>query len=49
MNEPEVSENTDAQEMKRIRVSHRDGSWKIFGRLCNTMSVFFYQGTVFYA
>ena len=32
-----------------MRIANRDGSWKLFSRICNTLSVFIYQGTVFYA
>ena len=32
-----------------LKVLHRDGSWKLFSRILSTLSVFIYQGTVFYA
>ena len=31
------------------KVYHRDGSWLLSVRVLNTISVFIYQGTVFYA
>lgn len=34
-------------EMIEQRMSHRDGVWKIFGRICDTISVFCYQGVIF--
>lgn len=45
----EVSENSREQEIQRIKIAHRDGTGKIFARLCNTLSMMIYQGTVFYA
>ena len=32
-----------------LKVVHRDGSWKLFARVCATLSVFAYQGSVFFA
>ena len=35
--------------MDQLKIANRDGSWKLFSRICNTLSVFIYQGTVFFA
>jgi hypothetical protein len=32
-----------------LKVLHRDSSWKLASRIMSTLSVFIYQGTVFYA
>ena len=32
-----------------LKVVHRDSSWKLCSRNCSTISVFLYQGSVFYA
>lgn len=38
-----------AYERDMMIIQHRDGQWKIFSRILATISVFAYQGTVFYA
>ena len=38
-----------AYERDMLKIQHRDGDWKLFSRICATISVFAYQGTVFYA
>ena len=44
-------ENKDEAQVARDsqKIANRDGSWKLFSRICNTLSVFIYQGTVFFA
>ena len=37
------------QEMDKMKVHHRDGGFKLFSRVCATVSVFVYQGAVFFA
>ena len=37
------------REGKMVRIIHRDGSKKLFARILSIISVFLYQGTVFYA
>ena len=32
-----------------MKIHHRDGGYKLFSRICATISVFVYQGAVFYA
>jgi hypothetical protein len=44
-----VLEAEMAYERDMLLIQHRDGQWKIFSRICATISVFAYQGTVFYA
>ena len=50
---PDRDRDAEAQnldpEVERHRIYHRDGTWKIFARICATISVFCYQGVVFYA
>jgi len=43
------SETQEELEIEQLKIYHRDGSWKLFARICSTISVFAYQGTVFYA
>ena len=31
-----------------MEIEHRDSVWKLFGRVCDTISVFCYQGAIFY-
>ena len=31
-----------------MEIIHRDSVWKLFGRVCDTISVFCYQGAIFY-
>lgn len=46
----DIEKKDEAEEEKQaLRIANRDGSWKLFSRICNTLSVFIYQGTVFYA
>ena len=44
-------EENNEEELEREKqvIANRDGSWRLFSRICNTLSVFIYQGTVFYA
>jgi hypothetical protein len=35
--------------MENLKITHRDGSCKLFARILSTISVFVYQGAVFYA
>lgn len=49
---PERSEDEETKEedeIARLKIQHRDGTWKLFARILATLSVFGYQGTVFYA
>ena len=41
--------NEDEKEKAKWEVEHRDGYKKLFSRLCATVSVFLYQGSVFFA
>ena len=41
--------DAEATELEKYKIYHRDGSWKLFSRVCGTISVFVYQGAVFYA
>jgi len=49
-----IDENKDGSiddmEVKKAEMTsrHRDGVWRLFGRLTDTISVFTYQGFVFY-
>ena len=38
----------DEKVIESMRVRHRDSVWKLFGRVCDTISVFCYQGAIFY-
>jgi|Transcript_6940 hypothetical protein len=44
---PEAIE--DERELEKSKVIHRDGSFKLFSRMLATLSVFVYQGAVFFA
>lgn len=35
-------------ERQRLKMQHRDSVWKLFARVCDTIAVFVYQGSVFY-
>ena len=37
------------EDRTRLKIYHRDGSKKLFSRILSTISVFIYQGSVFYA
>ena len=48
--------NDDDEELEQeesvrenLIIEHRDGSWKLFARICSTLSVFCYQAAMFYA
>lgn len=38
----------EEREIENMRIRHRDSVWKLFGRVCDTISVFMYQGAIFY-
>lgn len=46
----EADEKSTEQEVLRekMEILHRDSVWKLFGRVCDTISVFCYQGAIFY-
>ena len=44
----EANQDKD-QHLENVKLIHRDGSRKLFARILATLSVFVYQGTVFYA
>ena len=41
--------NEEDEELTKYKIYHRDGSWKLLSRILATISVFVYQGAVFYA
>lgn len=45
----EPNELRERQELENMKVVNRDGSWRLLSRFCSTISVFAYQGSVFYA
>lgn len=46
----EADEKSTEEEVVReqMEIHHRDSVWKLFGRVCDTISVFCYQGAIFY-
>ena len=38
----------EEQEREQMEITHRDSVWKLFGRICDTISVFCYQGAIFF-
>lgn len=35
-------------QLSKEKTRHRDGMWKIYSRVCDTLSVFFYSAVIFY-
>lgn len=46
----ETDEKSSEEEVAReqMEIIHRDSVWKLFGRVCDTISVFCYQGAIFF-
>ena len=46
----ETDEKSSEEEIAReqMEIIHRDSVWKLLGRICDTISVFSYQGAIFY-
>jgi len=47
--EKKESSEDDDKDMEKLKLYHRDGSFKLFARVCATISVFLYQGAIFFA
>ena len=46
---PPTIDEEDEDGLAKYRVIHRDGGYKLLSRIFGCISVFVYQGTVFYA
>ena len=46
--EPDQKATEEEVARERMEIEHRDSVWKLFGRVCDTISVFCYQGAIFF-